>query len=158
MRNSNKDPTAYSQERQQDDTQSSSTRKLGRSGESASSASTRKLERGDDIQIGKPKMEFHNMQISDHRYLEKVFKNLRKKLNLAEEAPVIGIEALKTNLLLKRLFLSTTIKSTFHLKPNCTFLKKKKQKHKLRGTPEVIRYRAEINNGPSSRNSECTSD
>ena len=37
------------------------------------------------------------MQISDHRYFEKVFKNLREKLNLAEEAPVIGIEALKTN-------------------------------------------------------------
>ena len=34
-------------------------------------------------------MEFHNMQISDHRYFEKVCKNLRKKLNLAEEALVI---------------------------------------------------------------------
>ena len=45
-------------------------------------------------------MEFHSMQISDHRYLEKVFKNLRSKLNLAEEAPVIGIGALKTNVLL----------------------------------------------------------
>ena len=34
---------------------------LGRSGESASSASTRKLERGDDIQIGRTRLEFHNM-------------------------------------------------------------------------------------------------
>ena len=50
MRNSNQDPTAHSQERRQDDTPSSSTRKLMRSGESVSSASTRKLERGDDIQ------------------------------------------------------------------------------------------------------------
>ena len=53
-------------------------KKLVRSGDSASSASTRKLERGDDIQIGRTKLEFHNMQTSDHRYLEKVFKNLRK--------------------------------------------------------------------------------
>ena len=29
------------------------------------------------------------MQISDHRYLEKVFTNLQKKLNLAEDAPVM---------------------------------------------------------------------
>ena len=37
---------------------------------------------------------------SDCRSLEKVFKNLRQKLNLAEEAPVIGIESLKTNVLI----------------------------------------------------------
>ena len=96
-RNSNQDPTTYSQERQQDDTLSSSHKKLRRSGEFVSSASTRKLERGEDIQIGRSKIEFHIMLISDHRYLEKVFRNLRKKLNLAEEAPVTGIEALKTN-------------------------------------------------------------
>ena len=85
MRNSSQDPTAYSQERQQDDTQSSS---------------TRKLERGDDIQIGRRMSEFQIMQVSDCRSLEKVFKNLRQKLNLAEEAPVIGIEGMKTNVLI----------------------------------------------------------
>ena len=42
-------------------------------------------------------MEFHNMQMSDHRYHETIFKNEWKKLNLAEEVPVIGIEGLKTN-------------------------------------------------------------
>ena len=50
-------------------------------------------------------MEFHNMQVSDFRYLEKVLKNLRKKLNFAEEAPIIGIEALKTNVVIWGLFL-----------------------------------------------------
>ena len=64
MRNSNQDPTSYSQERQQDDTQSSSHRKLGRSGESASSASTRKLERGEDIQNRED-----NFRISQHAEL-----------------------------------------------------------------------------------------
>ena len=115
-RNSNQDPTTDSQETKQDDTQSSSHRKLGRSGESASSANTRKLERG-DIQIGRTRLEFHNLQISDHRYLEKVFKDPRKKLNLAEEAPVIGIEALKTNVLIWGLFMSTTMKAAVHLGP-----------------------------------------
>ena len=43
-RNSSQDPTTYSQERQHDDTQSSSTRKLWRSGEFACPASARKLE------------------------------------------------------------------------------------------------------------------
>ena len=82
------------------------------SGESASSASTRELERGDDIQIGRTRLVFHNMQISDHRYLEKVFKNLRQKLNLAEEAPVLD---LKTNVLIW-----TTVKAAVHLGPNYT--------------------------------------
>ena len=81
--------------RQQDDTQSSSSRKLGRRNESSNSARARKLERGEVIQFGRSKLHFHNMQISDHRYLEKVFKNLRNRLNLAEEAPVLGSEALK---------------------------------------------------------------
>ena len=42
------------------------------------------------------RLELHNMQISDHQYLDKVFKNLRLKLNLGAEAPVLN---LKTNVL-----------------------------------------------------------
>ena len=77
-RNINPNPIMYSQERQQDDTQSSSTRNLERRDEPSSSAHARKLERGEDIPIGRSKMEFHNMQISVHRYLEKVFKKCGK--------------------------------------------------------------------------------
>ena len=43
-------------------------------------------------------MEFHIEQISDNRYLEKVFKNLQEELNLADDAPPVGIEALETKL------------------------------------------------------------
>ena len=67
VRNNNQDPTAYSQERRQDDTLSSGTRKPVRSGESANSTSTRKLVRGDDSKIERTRLTFHNMQISDHR-------------------------------------------------------------------------------------------
>ena len=77
--NTNQNPTMYCQERQQDDTQSSSTRKLGRRDEPSDSARARRLERGEDTQVGRSKMELHNMQISNYRYLEKVFKNLQKK-------------------------------------------------------------------------------
>ena len=89
VRNNNQDPTAHSPQRRQDDT-------LSWSGESASSASTRKSLRGDHSQIERTGLEFHNMQISGHRYLDTVFKNLRLKLNLGAEAPVLN---LKTNVL-----------------------------------------------------------
>ena len=78
--NTNQNPTMYSQERQQDDTQSSSTRKLGRRGEPSDTARARRLERGEDTQMGRSKMEFHNMQISSYRYLEKVLKKPAKEV------------------------------------------------------------------------------
>ena len=117
-RNINPNPTMYSQERQQDHTQSSSTRKLVRRDETSSSARARKLERGEDIQIGRSNMEFHNMQASDFRYLDKVFKNLQTKLNFAEEAPIICTEALMTNEKIWGLFMSTTMKAAIRLGPN----------------------------------------
>ena len=116
LRNTNQNPTICSQERQQG--QSSSTRKLGRRDESSNSARARKLSaRGEDNQFGR--LKSHNVQISDCRYLEKVFKNLQKKLNLAENAPPI-IEALKTNVLIWGLFMTTTMKAAIHLGPNYT--------------------------------------
>ena len=106
-RNINPNRTVYFLGKQQNDTQSSSTRKLGRRAESSNSARARQLERSVDIQFGWSKLHFHNMQISDHRYLEKVFKN-----------PIIGIEALNTNVLICGLFMSTTMKAAIHLGPN----------------------------------------
>ena len=114
VRNSNQDPTAQSQEWRQDDTLSWGARKLVRRDEPSSSARARKLERGDDIQIGRTRLKFHNIQISDCRYLEKVFKNLRQKLNLTEEAPVLH---LKANVLVWRLLMSTTMKASVQLGP-----------------------------------------
>ena len=42
----------------------------------------------------------------------------RKKSNLAEHAPPIGIEALKTNVLIWGFFMSTTMKAAIHLGPH----------------------------------------
>ena len=100
MRNNNQDPKTYSQERRQYDTLS---------------WSARTLVRGDDSQIEKTRLEFHNMQVSDKRYLEKVFRNQRQKLNLAEEAPVLH---LKTDVLIWGLFMSTVMTASVYLGPN----------------------------------------
>ena len=79
------------------------------------------MERGEDIQFGRSKLHLHKCKSpAIYRYLEKVFKNLRQKLNLAEEAPVLGIEALKTNVLIWGLFKLTTVKAAVHLGPNYT--------------------------------------
>ena len=112
-RDINQNPTMYPQERQQDDTQSSSTRKLRRSDEPSSSASMRKLKQGEDIQFERSKLHFHCVQISDYRHLV-----LRKKLNLAEDSPVIGIDALKTNALIWWPFVSTTMNAAIRFGPN----------------------------------------
>ena len=115
-RNINQNPTIYSQERQQGNAQPSSTKKQRRRDESSNSARAKKLSaRGKDNQFGKSKLHFRNMQIFSHRYLEKVFKNLRKKLNLAENAPPLGIEALKTNVLIWGLLMSTTMNVATHM-------------------------------------------
>ena len=125
----------------QDDTQSSSTTKLVQNGESASSASARKLERSENFQIGRSKMDFHNMQISDHHYLEEVSKILRKKLNLAEEAPILDVE---TNILIWRIIMSTTMKAAAHLGPNHIANLEVFRNINLPRAQEFVRYLSEI--------------
>ena len=57
-----------------------------RSGDCESSGSRGNPVRGIDHQLGRARLDDHSMQISDCRYVEKVFKNLRQKLNLSEDA------------------------------------------------------------------------
>ena len=90
-RTTNENPTMFSQERQQSDPQTSNTRKQGRRDESSNSARSWKLTARREVnQPRRRKREFHNMQISDSGYLEKVFKNLRKNVILAEDCTVSG--------------------------------------------------------------------
>ena len=71
----------YSQERQQGDDQSSSTRKLVRRDESSNSARARKLERGsEDNQLRRSKLLFHNMQISDWSVPRESLQELAEKV------------------------------------------------------------------------------
>ena len=50
--------------------------------------------------------------VTDYRYFEKVFTNLRRKLNRTEDDDMFD---LKTNVLIWWLFMSTTIKAAIHL-------------------------------------------
>ena len=48
-------------------------------------------------QLARTQLDYHHMQISDDQYLEKVFENLRQKLNLSEDAEIFNQ---KTNVLI----------------------------------------------------------
>ena len=88
----NDGPTKYSQERQQSDAQPPDTRKQERRDESS-------VQPAAEVNpFGRRQHEFQNMQISDSGYLEKVYENLKKKVNLAEDAQPLGIQAHKTNM------------------------------------------------------------
>ena len=66
-------------------------------------------------------MTFHKMQISNNQYLEKVFSKISKrKLEVTENSLKIGIEALKTKLLMLIFFLSTTMKAVIRIGQNYT--------------------------------------
>ena len=67
------------------------------------------------VSLERTRLDYHNMQISDYRYVGKGFKNLRQKLNLSEDAQVLD---LKTNVLIWGLFVSTTMKASVHVGPN----------------------------------------
>ena len=63
-------------------------------------------------QLVRKKLDYHNIQISDERYLGKVLKHLRQKLNLPESEK---IHDKKTNVLIWELCMSTTMKAAVHL-------------------------------------------
>ena len=91
MRDRVLNPAANSQEWPRDDNPFSSIGKTVRSVVCVRS-STRKLVRGTENQLARKKLDYHSMRISDNQYLEKVFKNLRQKLNRSEiENPCIGL-------------------------------------------------------------------
>ena len=50
---------------------------------------TGKPVRGTENQLARKKLDYHTMQVSDHQYLEEVFKNLRQKLNRQENEQIL---------------------------------------------------------------------
>ena len=115
MKDSSQDPTTHSQEWQQDDNPIRGARKLAQSGECESSGSTGKSVRGIDNKFERTRLEYHNMQISEYRYVERVFKNVRPKLNRSQNVQMLE---LKTYVLIWGLFVSTTMKASVHLGPD----------------------------------------
>ena len=88
MRDTSPNPAVYSQVRQQEGTQNADTWKPETRSDLSDSST---------ICFHRSKMEFHNMQISHHQYLGKVFHHFQKKLGITENSPKFWIAAIKTN-------------------------------------------------------------
>ena len=58
------------------------------------------------------KFEHQNLQVSDNLYIEKVFTNVRQKLNRSEDDQMLDQ---RVNVLIWRIFMSTTMKTAIHL-------------------------------------------
>ena len=61
------------------------------------SRSCGKLQRKIEIQLQTTRLDHHNLQVTDYGYVEKVFTNLRRKLNRTEDDEMFD---LKTNVLI----------------------------------------------------------
>ena len=70
------------------------------------------LRRKIQIQLQTTRLDHHNLQVTDYGYVEKVFTNLRRKLNRNEKDEMFD---LTTIVLIWALFMSTTMKSAIHL-------------------------------------------
>ena len=106
---------ARQEEWQKDDPCLGSTRTFAQSGVCERSGSTGKSVRGVENQLARTRLDYHSLQISDCRYVDNVFENLRQKLSLMENADVLNE---KTNVLIWGLFMSTTMKASIHLGPS----------------------------------------
>ena len=104
-------------------------------------------------QLERTRLDFHNMQISDCRYVEKVLEKLRQKLRLSS----CTLDA-KTNVLISGLFMSTTMKSSVHLWTPLPRERGCLQEHQVRGAQDVVRHCAKIDRETIIRDSECIYD
>ena len=138
QRNSHQNPATFSQERNED------TMRQGSYG---------KLQRGVENQVDKTRLDYHNMRISDHVYVGKVFENLREHLSLSSYT----LDA-KTNILISWLFMSTTMKSSVRLGLQYQENLVAHKKTQLRGAQHVLRFYVEIDRRTIRRDSECIHD
>ena len=60
-------------------------------------------------------MEFRNVKITDYQYLTKVFQFLEQKLSVKTGYGTYGFDATKTNILMWRLLMSSSMKAAIHL-------------------------------------------
>ena len=86
---------------------------LMKSGACERSGSIGKRVRGVENQLARTKLDHHNMQVSDYRYVNKFFGNLWLKLRVRSY-----VLDEKTNVLIWGLFMLTTTKASGHLRPS----------------------------------------
>ena len=58
------------------------------------------------------------MKYTNHQYMTKIFHFLQKNLEITASNSTFSMEALKTNVLIWRMFMSSSMKAAIHLGPN----------------------------------------
>ena len=102
-----------SQVRRQDNAQNSDSWKQGDQEESSNSTSLRRLARA-----ATPRTEFQNMKYTNHQYMTKIVHFVQKKLGITAGYSTFSMDALKTSVLKRRMFMSSSMKAAIHLGPN----------------------------------------
>ena len=74
---------------------------------------TRKPRREVQNQLTVVKLNHHNVEISNIRHIEKVFANVRHKLNRAEDDEIVLDQ--KVNVMICGLFVSSAMNAAIHL-------------------------------------------
>ena len=103
------------------------------------------------IQLEQTGLDYHNLQVTDYGYVEKVFNNLLHKLSRSENDEMFDLQI---NVLIWELFMSTTMKSAVHLWPRTSTKLDRVQEYGLRGAQDVVRYHLKADGGKFIRNSE----
>ena len=102
-----------SQVRRQERDQNSNPWKQDKREVSSHSIRTRNL-----VQTQTPRTEFEYMKYTNHQYMTRVFHFLHKKLGITAGHSTFSMEALKTNVLIWGMFVSSSMKAAIYLEPN----------------------------------------
>ena len=62
--------------------------------------------------------ELKNMEWTNHHYMSKIFQCLQKKLEMSATNATFSMDAYKTNVLMLRVFMTSSMKAAIHLGPN----------------------------------------
>ena len=100
-------------------------------------SSTRKPGREVQNELTVVKLKQHNLEISNTRYIEKVFANVRQKLNRPEDDQVVLDQ--KVIVLIWGFFVSATRKAAIHLGETYNDNFGHFQEHQLRGAQDASR-------------------
>ena len=109
-----------------------------------------KLQRGVENPLERTRLDYHNMQISDHQYVNKVFENLRHILRL--NSKTLDAKTKRTDLVIIDVDNDEIISSSRASTPRelgCM---------QLRGAQDVVRYNIETNRGTIIRDPKCIYD
>ena len=68
--------------------------------------------------MGASKPKYQNMRYTNHQYMTKVFQFLQKRLGMSATHATFSMQAYKTNVLIWRMFMPSSMKAAIHLVPN----------------------------------------